>query len=255
MHLKFYRNNLRVDRCQVLDLSENWAHAEEGADLLIGGPPCQGHSNLNNHTRRLDDRDDLYLQMPRFAASHGIPLVVIENVPSIVSSYKAIIDRAKLIFSEHGYQVSEFSMDASRLGVAQTRKRHFMFASRIAMPDVEAIYEKLTTVPRTLRWAINDLRKTNNGFMDREPQLSATNRFRIGEMFKNDWHELPNHLRPPSHQNGHSYGSVYGRMHWDKPATTLTTRFVTPGCGRFIHPLEQRTLTLHEGARIQGFPR
>ena len=252
--LEIYRNNLKVDRCEALDLSGDWEFSGNGADLLIGGPPCQGHSNLNNHTRRLDERDDLYLQMPRFAASHDIPLVAIENVPAIVSSHKSIIDRARSIFDEHGYRVSEFLMDASRLGVAQTRKRHFMFASRLSMPDIGEIYEKLTTGTRTLRWAIDDLRNNNDAFMDRGPQLSDTNRYRIGEMFKNDWYELPNHLRPPSHRNGHSYGAVYGRMHWDKPASTLTTRFVTPGCGRFIHPLEQRTLTLHEGARIQGFP-
>ncbi|MXW69195.1 MAG: DNA cytosine methyltransferase, partial [Acidimicrobiia bacterium] len=60
--------------------------------------------------------------------------------------------------------------------------------------------------------------------------------------------------RPPSHQNGTSYGSVYGRMLEDRPAPTLTTGFMSPGRGRYVHPTRRRTLTLREAARIQGFP-
>ncbi|MEI7560532.1 MAG: DNA cytosine methyltransferase, partial [Actinomycetes bacterium] len=51
-----------------------------------------------------------------------------------------------------------------------------------------------------------------------------------------------------------TYGAVYGRMRWDQPAPTLTTGFMTPGRGRFTHPLERRTLLPREAARIQGFP-
>jgi len=47
---------------------------------------------------------------------------------------------------------------------------------------------------------------------------------------------------------------VYGRMHWDQPSPTLTTGFMTPGRGRYVHPLERRTLLPREAARIQGFP-
>ena len=252
--LEIYRQNINVKSCEVMDLADGQVSFGGGAQLLIGGPPCQGHSNLNNHTRRLDERDELYLEMPRFAVAHDIPLVAIENVPAIVSSYKSIIDRARSIFDEHKYRVDEVILDASKLGVAQTRKRHFMFASRIKLPDIRAIVAELATEPRPLEWAIGDLRELGTSSMDQGADLSETNRHRIREMFENDWYQMPDHLRPPSHRNGHSYSAVYGRMWWDKPASTITTRFVTPGCGRFIHPLEQRTLTLHEGARVQGFP-
>ena len=126
-------------------------------------------------------------------------------------------------------------MDASKLGVAQTRKRHFMFASRIELPDIRAIVAELATDPHPLEWAIGDLRETGTSFMDQGADLSETNRHRIREMFENDWYQMPDYLRPPSHRDGHSYSAVYGRMRWDKPASTITTRFVTPGCGRF-HP-------------------
>ena len=200
--LSIYRRNIDVNRCEVIDLSLESPSIENKIDLLIGGPPCQGHSNLNNHTRRLDDRDELYLEMPKFAATYNIPLVAIENVPAIVSSHKSIVERAQELFHEHKYQVDDFVMDASRLGVAQTRKRHFMFASRIGMPRVREIYEKLATTPRPLSWAIEDLRRTNKSFMDCAAQLSETNRHRIQAMFENGWFNLPNNLRPPSHRNG-----------------------------------------------------
>ena len=86
------------------------------------------------------------------------------------------------------------------------------------------------------------------------PQLSADNQRRIKWLFDNDEFDLPNHQRPECHQNGHSYPANYGRLSWDRPAPTITTGFLTPGRGRFIHPIEPRVLSPHEAARIQGFP-
>ena len=61
-------------------------------------------------------------------------------------------------------------------------------------------------------------------------------------------------MRPDCHKNGHTYGSVYGRLRMDRPAGTITGGFMTMGRGRFVHPTQKRTLTPHEAARIQGFP-
>ncbi|MDE0067937.1 MAG: DNA cytosine methyltransferase [Acidimicrobiaceae bacterium] len=66
--------------------------------------------------------------------------------------------------------------------------------------------------------------------------------------------ELRSAEYPECHQDGTSYGAVYGRMHGDRPAPTITTGFMTPGRGRFVHPTERRTLTAAEAARLQGFP-
>ena len=80
--IEIYRQNINVKSCEVMDLADGQVSFGGDAQLLIGGPPCQGHSNLNNHTRRLDERDELYLEMPRFAVAHDIPLVAIEKCPS-----------------------------------------------------------------------------------------------------------------------------------------------------------------------------
>ena len=65
---------------------------------------------------------------------------------------------------------------------------------------------------------------------------------------------MPNEIRPKCHQDGHTYRAVYGRMHGDKPAPTITTGFRSPGRGRYIHPSEPRTINIREAARIQSFP-
>src|SRR5205814_343842 len=49
-------------------------------------------------------------------------------------------------------------------------------------------------------------------------------------------------------------GSSYGRMKYDDVAPTLTTRCVTPACGRFLHPRANRPITLREAACLQTFP-
>ncbi|MBL6927391.1 MAG: DNA cytosine methyltransferase, partial [Acidimicrobiia bacterium] len=69
-----------------------------------------------------------------------------------------------------------------------------------------------------------------------------------------DEYELALDQRPPCHKEGTTYVAVYGRMYPDRPAPTLTTGFLTPGRGRFVHPLRRRVLTPAEAARLQGFP-
>ncbi|HXF51322.1 MAG TPA: DNA cytosine methyltransferase [Dehalococcoidia bacterium] len=90
--------------------------------------------------------------------------------------------------------------------------------------------------------------------MDTPSRLSEENRARIAYLFDNGAFDLPNEVRPACHRNGHTYPSVYGRLRWNEPAGTITTGFVSPGRGRFIHPSEPRTLTPHEAARLQTFP-
>ncbi len=78
---------------------------------------------------------------------------------------------------------------------------------------------------------------------------------RIRFLFRHGRYDLPNHQRPPCHRgNNHTYKSVYGRLHWGKPAQTITSGFTCMGQGRFVHPSAKRTLTPHEAARLQFIP-
>lgn len=75
-------------------------------------------------------------------------------------------------------------------------------------------------------------------------------------LFDKDEYDLPNDLRPPCHRDNpdHTYYSVYGRLHWDQPAPTITTGFNSMGQGRYVHPSKRRVITPHEAARVQTFP-
>ena len=118
-------------------------------DLLVGGPPCQGHSNLNNRTRRADPRNLLYFTMPAFAIALEIPNIIIENVQTISRASERVVDITKKTLLSRGYQVEEIVLPAEKHGVAQLRKRHFFVASLEKTFDVHATAQKLETQSRT----------------------------------------------------------------------------------------------------------
>jgi DNA (cytosine-5)-methyltransferase 1 len=225
-------------------------------DLLIAGPPCQGHSNLNNHTRREDPRNALYPMAAAVAIGLHAPALVIENVPAVLRDRYQSVDVTKALLSSEGWHSTDAVLLATRIGWPQTRKRHFLAASRTnTMLDLKFIEKGMNSPPRSVKWAIEDLLdQSENHFLDQQSQLSEENLDRIKYLFDNDQYNLPDHIRPLKHRDGHTYPSSYGRMKWAEPSGTITTGFMTPGRGRFIHPLRPRPLTAHEAARIQGFP-
>jgi len=109
--------------------------------------------------------------------------------------------------------------------------------------------------PLDVLWAIADLEDCGgNTVFDTSPVQGPENIRRIEYLFDEGLYDLPNSERPDCHKDGTTYTSVYGRMHPDRPAPTITTGIGTPGQGRFIHPTQRRLITPHEAARIQCFP-
>lgn len=240
-------------------IDEEIASAAAEIDLVMAGPPCQGHSNLNNHSRRTDKRNDLYLHVPAFAIACRARSILIENVPSVIHDVNQVVDAAKSLLAAADYSVVEGVLSASAIGWPQTRRRHFLVARRadarppVPLDEVEAALA--TDPPLTLDWAIGGGQTlSTDQALHEVPNYSERNRARIQYLFDNDEHNLPDAERPDCHQDGTSYGAVYGRMRSDEPAPTITTGFLTPGRGRFIHPTEPRTLSPAEAARLQGFP-
>lgn len=224
-------------------------------DLVLAGPPCQGHSNLNNHTRRSDPRNQLYLSAAAAAIAFDPQVVVFENVPAIARDKSNIVETAEALFRTSGYIVSNFNLRASDLGAPQSRHRHFLIASKQPHVSEHLLKEALSQEPMTLWSAIGDLENSmDTGFMTEIPKLSQENIDRIDYLFEHNEFELPNNWRPDCHKDGHTYPSVYGRLSWDKPSPTITTGFMTPGRGRYVHPTQRRVITPREAARLQGFP-
>lgn len=226
-------------------------------DVVIAGPPCQGHSSFNNRTRREDARNLLYVTTAAFAVAAGARLCIIENVPDVQLDKYEVVATARTLLSSGGYAVSDAVLSANDYGVGQRRRRHFMVAVKgLAEPiTLPGCLQGLSIKPITLRHAIGDLAaRKGKSIMDTVGTLSADNETRINWLFRHNAYDLPDKQRPDCHRNGHTYPSVYGRMKWDEPTQTITTGFLCPGRGRYVHPSNRRTVTPREAARIQGFP-
>ena len=238
-------------------IGQTFGNFHNRIDLLLAGPPCQGHSALNNHTRHDDPRNGLYLAVPAIAIALGVPNVVIENVPGVVRDRNGVVATAAALLERADYKVEMGVLAANELGWPQTRKRFFMVASRWGAPrPLAQIREEYFDDPRPISWALSKLpsKKIDPPWMSDIAQMSDENLARMSWLIKNDKYDLPNHMRPKCHQQGTTYYANYGRMRWDRPAGTLTTGFATPGRGRFVHPREARTLTNREASRIQAIP-
>jgi DNA (cytosine-5)-methyltransferase 1 len=225
--------------------------------LLIGGPPCQGNSNLNNHTRWADRKNALYMRMVRAVEVLEPAMVVIENVPGVRKDVQRVLHRAARRLTDLGYYVAEGTVAVSELGVAQLRVRHVLIASAHRPPQVTEIVEAHRVEPaRSLRWALTGLPSPDSdGPMGVPSRLSPANQLRARWLLDNHEYDLPNDRRPSCHRDpNHKYKSMYGRLRWDRPAQTITTGFGSPGQGRYLHPEEPRTVTPREAARIQFFP-
>jgi DNA (cytosine-5)-methyltransferase 1 len=230
---------------------------ETTADIFLAGPPCQGHSNLNNHTRRDDPRNQLYITSVALGLALKAQCIVIENVPTVINDKSNVVGTAKALLKDAGYSVASKILRADELGAAQRRARFFLVATKSgnAQAAFDAVASALTAPAMPLSWAIDDLLDTTaNGLMNTSAVPSPVTLERINYLFDNELYDLPNEQRPDCHKDGHSYPSVYGRMYWDKPAQTITTGFNAAGQGRYVHPKRKRVITPHEAARIQGFP-
>ena len=228
--------------------------------MLVGGPPCQGHSNLNNHTRQVDARNALYSRMARAAELVRPRIVLIENVPAIRNDKDDVLGETIAGLTRTDYVVAERVIDLTMVGVPQRRRRHVLLAFRAEVEVaplelLDRLAAPCSTHPRrSVRWAIEDLMDAGGARFDTPARMSAENAARIAWLHENGEYNLPNDRRPPCHQDEHTYLSMYGRLRWEEPAQTITTGFGSMGQGRFVHPARRSTLTPHEAARLQTFP-
>lgn len=221
--------------------------------IILAGPPCQGFSSLGKRQAH-DERNKLSLTVVDWAIANDTDVIVIENVPQFLTSeYWAKIKRR---MKRLGYESAEWELDAADFGAAQHRVRAFAILSRIGLPS-----KPNATVDRyqTVKQAFSGLSRRRNDPMHIAPVPTALaeQRFRIipknGD--KRDVMRKAAHICPPSWMKmGAQAVDVWGRMNFDKPANTLRCAFQNPSKGRYIHPKENRVITLREGARLQGVP-
>jgi len=244
-------------------------------DFVVGGPPCQGHSDLNNHSRRDDPKNDLYLRMTRFIEITNPGFAIIENVLTVRRSKSQVTQLTNEFLGKTGFSIEQGAIRGIDIGIAQDRRRHFSVIVRDNEVPRGIFKTKRIPQPRPVLWAINDLGDVDPASIYNHPSThQKQNVERIAWLFGDDWtdeekdneefnfgtkkkpfsYNLINPRRPKCHQNGHNYPAVYGRMFPNLPAPTITCGFGSTGQGRFVHPNYRRTLTPHEAARVQSFP-
>ena len=251
-----YTGNINKFISQPVILDDQLSGLKGRVDLLVGGPPCQGHSNLNNKTRRFDPRNLLYMIMPAFAVALDIPNIIIENVQTITKAKENVVGLTKALLHHHGYSIEEHKLLASDFGVAQSRVRHFLIASKSRNLGTMSFINQFKTNQISFREACTNMPKLDHQMANivKMSKLSKENVERINYLHDNDLYDLPNSIRPDCHKNGTTYQSVYGRIKADLPMTTITTGFGSPGRGRYTHPFERRPISIREASRVQAFP-
>lgn len=226
-------------------------------DLLAGCPPCQGFSTLrarNGQDAAIDPRNDLIDEFARLAIALRPKMIMMENVPAL-ARYSKFIDFVERL-SADGYQVIYKVLDVSNFGVPQRRKRLILSASRLGQPCLAA--ESVTRT--TVREAIGSLPpagKSGDALHDIPTKRRSARVQAIIEAIPKDGgsrHSLPDPMKLECHERTSGFNDVYGRMRWEDVSPTITSGCSNPSKGRFIHPHENRPITLREAAILQGFP-
>jgi DNA (cytosine-5)-methyltransferase 1 len=229
------------------------------ADVVIGGPPCQGFSTLNR-SRVGDPRNLLSLEMLRCAEEVSASVVVVENVPQFLDAREGelLIEGLR----SRGFRVRSGVVNSADYGVPQKRIRALVLASRdsvVPWPQethsddrqrglpghrtVADAFALLPTEPNGERWH-RAYGAANPAYLERYRSV------REGGSRKH----LPPDLILECWKDAKGYSDVLGRLRWHKPATTVRTEFFKPEKGRFLHPTADRPITPREAARLQSFP-
>ncbi|MBW7992251.1 MAG: DNA cytosine methyltransferase [Planctomycetes bacterium] len=233
-------------------------------DILVGGPPCQGFSNLGERVPN-DPRRQLWLHFLRAVRDANPLIFIMENVPPLLKSaeYQEIYKQARKL----DYDVEDRILNAADYGTPQRRKRAFVIGSRIGKPafpkpthrnpDESPTFEnKDLSVWKTVRDAIGDLSPIpdeKNWHIGRNPTEKSLRRYSYIPLGGNRW-DLPIELMPECWKRKTKGGTdLFGRLWWDKPSVTIRTEFYKPEKGRYLHPVENRPITHREAARLQGF--
>lgn len=289
----YIKNNPDVDMI-IDDIRniDNFGTFKKGdADIIIGGPPCQGFSMAGARIRNgfIDDpRNYLFKHYFNVVKTVKPSIFVMENVKGMMNMQKGRIFKEILrIFSDSDmlggttYTLNYKVVKAVDFGIPQRRERLIIIGVKDKKINFNSMWLKtISDVKKkyphyfdsvTVRDAISNLGDTTiDGIIENPVPQSEYQRYLASGETKITNHTKTNHSkiameRMSKIRNGENYTALnekinsvhsgaYGRLFWDEPAPTITTRFDTPAGGRFIHPTKNRTLSPREAARIQSFP-
>lgn len=232
--------------------------------LIAACAPCQPFSPQNRFKSKTSGREILG-QVERIVHELRPDFLFLENVTGIqrVPGFSAF---QRLLRTLHAlrYTVDFRSVDALSYGVPQRRRRLVLLASaygRTAWPAQTHGFEPGLQPPVTVREAIAKYPPLHAG--EAHPtvpnhvaaRLSPRNMERIRATAPDGGSraQWPESLILSCHETHHGHGDVYGRLRWDAPAPTLTTKCTSISNGRYGHPTQDRAISCREAAALQGF--
>ncbi|MAO92536.1 MULTISPECIES: DNA cytosine methyltransferase [unclassified Hwanghaeella] len=255
-------------------------------DVLIGGPPCQAYSVYNHQRGMHDERANLFREYLRIVEGTQPNWVVMENVTGISSiANGAIVETIKSEFNRLGYTMNHAVLKAEEYGVPQERRRIFFIGTKTGMPiNFPIKTHGLELIPFTNIWdAIGDLPFVENGnipdnvnyacdskswyqrylrgdcskvYNHVAPKLGSINLERIRHIPQGgSWRDIPFELLPNGMKRAKrsDHTKRYGRMKTDGLSCTILTK-CDIHWGAYIHPIQNRAITVREAARLQSFP-
>lgn len=281
--------NLLVEDIKNIDAEGTFQAGS--ADIILGGPPCQGFSMAGARIRQgfIDDpRNYLFKHYYNVVKAVKPKAFVMENVRGMMTMqdgkiFEEILNTFSNSENMDGVKYSLFYkvLKAIEFGIPQKRERLIIIGVRGENIDFESAWNETIDLIKkeyphyfekvTVRDAIGNLPSPTVDGVIRTPEVqSHYQEYLSSENNIITNHKKSNHSkvaieRMKKIRNGENYTDLdekinsvhsgsYGRLCWDEQAATITTRFDTPAGGRFTHPEEDRTLTPREAARIQSFP-
>jgi DNA (cytosine-5)-methyltransferase 1 len=254
------------------------------ADIIIGGPPCQGFSMAGARIRGgfiEDPRNYLFKHYFNIVKIVQPKIFILENVKGILTLKNGdIINEIKKSFEHIGYKIQYKVIRVRDFGIPQARERVIIIGSLYDFNldiEIEKTINNISKIDKkfflstTVSDAISNLPKpTEDGIVENLTYVSNYQKFLSAKDNTTYNHIATKHNdiatnRIKKIQINENYtvldeniksvhSGSYGRLDPNGIAPTITTRFDTPSGGKFIHPIEDRTITPREAARIQSFP-
>lgn len=275
--LTTHKNNIGGEgiACNIeewLKESTNIPHA----DVVIGGPPCQGFSLLNKN-RKGDSRRELWEPYMDVVRRSGARVFVMENVAELLKS--AEFDKIRERAEEYGFHVTAKVLNAANYGAPQLRRRavivgwnakrgmvapnfppaetHSAPTAVDNLPDWLTVRDAIGNLPEPIGTEVRNCDNHLDLHFGRNPTKVSLARYKVIPAGGNRFDLLRNapELTPQCWIRKTSGGTdLFGRLWWDKPSVTIRTEFFKPEKGRYLHPEKHRPITHREAARLMGFP-
>lgn len=270
---EFNNHGSRFVMADINELSENYF--EEQFDIkknddnliMVGCSPCQYYSIINTTKEKSIKSKDLLLQFKRFIDYYNPGYVLVENVPGIVTNKNSILSVFLDFLKEKDYKIVMNVINMKDYGIPQNRRRFSLIATRlqnkeISLPvkeskalnleDVLGEMNGFPHIPAGYR-DMTDYNHTAAGLSDKTLRRLKKTKHNGGNRL--DWADDSDLQLKCFIGKDDSFKDTYGRMWWNRPSPTITTKFYSVSNGRFAHPEEDRPISLREGATIQTFPK